>query len=815
MAQLDTQVKTVLLLDGKQPAEVLKELDTRSKQLANDLEKAIAAGDKKEVEKLYKEFTKVNKETEQIKKNTFDLEKVVKNLNGSSLKDLNRAYKELQNTISNTADRESKQYKDNIANLRAVENEIKKVKTEMRGTTGKESEGNFLTNMFGVAGGIGIANIAGRGLDFVRNNFMNFVNSTTASADKFEAVIGGVNEATQEFFSSIMNGDWSNLLDNMTLAYEIGVKYTETLDDITDRSDALKVIHAKNNVEIARLTIVYKNANLSLEERIEALNKLLELEKENAEANNKTAWDTANNEQDRLSGLTKLTGAQLQWYNTVLANNEEVVKKGNEIISAEKTLAKLQETKTLYIGQYASKIQAGSKKEIEDQKQIIELLKKNAQARDFAIIKQQIESKRGGEYFKKYQEALIELENSRAAYDENTTKSQTKRSQFEKELAEEEKKRAEEKLKINEKIRQSEENLSKIYKKIADDQKKNREEMRLADEKYYEGLAKMTNDAIQKQEEKTDQSFKDIDQAMQNKYRILGELLPEYIERNRDLEVEAMKESLEYSFMSEEEKQLVLQKIKEKYDKKQKDLEKQSFEEKIAYYEQYVAQAQKLLDAFSTYQQAKMNQELSAAGDNEAKKEQIRKKYAERQKDIDIAQAIINTLVGITKAIAQGGILGIITGAVVAASGYAQVEAIRAQQFATGNVDVIGADDGRKYNAMYSGTAKGVTTTKGPSLYLAGEAGPEMIVDAQRTRNMQLNYPWLIDAIRNVPQYANGNVSNITTNNYTTSSSDPELKMLLRSLNQKMDEGIPAKVVLSQFERVKSKRDATIAKMKQ
>ncbi len=80
------------------------------------------------------------------------------------------------------------------------------------------------------------------------------------------------------------------------------------------------------------------------------------------------------------------------------------------------------------------------------------------------------------------------------------------------------------------------------------------------------------------------------------------------------------------------------------------------------------------------------NRELAAAGDNEEKKAKIMEKYAKRQKRISVLQAGINVLEGITKAIAQGGILGLVTGAIVAASGYAQVQAIKATPLAKGGI---------------------------------------------------------------------------------------------------------------------------------
>jgi len=57
------------------------------------------------------------------------------------------------------------------------------------------------------------------------------------------------------------------------------------------------------------------------------------------------------------------------------------------------------------------------------------------------------------------------------------------------------------------------------------------------------------------------------------------------------------------------------------------------------------------------------------------------KKFFELQKAVKIAEAIQNTYLGATKAFAQGGIFGFITGALIVAAGMAQVNAIRSQQY--------------------------------------------------------------------------------------------------------------------------------------
>lgn len=62
------------------------------------------------------------------------------------------------------------------------------------------------------------------------------------------------------------------------------------------------------------------------------------------------------------------------------------------------------------------------------------------------------------------------------------------------------------------------------------------------------------------------------------------------------------------------------------------------------------------------------------------------KKWAVAAKTVAVTQATVNTLEGVTKAYAQGGALGFITGAGVLASGLATVAQIKNQKFANGGI---------------------------------------------------------------------------------------------------------------------------------
>jgi hypothetical protein len=96
------------------------------------------------------------------------------------------------------------------------------------------------------------------------------------------------------------------------------------------------------------------------------------------------------------------------------------------------------------------------------------------------------------------------------------------------------------------------------------------------------------------------------------------------------------------------------------------------------------------------------------------------------------------------------------------AIGIAEIAGIAAQsaeemkQFAKGKYTVRGMDDGRLYNAPYIGTVDNTGIVKGPAII--SERGDEMIITGPHVRNMQANFPEIIQAINHtrVPQHAAG-----------------------------------------------------------
>lgn len=125
--------------------------------------------------------------------------------------------------------------------------------------------------------------------------------------------------------------------------------------------------------------------------------------------------------------------------------------------------------------------------------------------------------------------------------------------------------------------------------------------------------------------------------------------------------------------------------IKAKGAKDRTAVEKASQEEIYDTLEQSLQAAGALVNVFSDLFAAAKAKELSAAGDNAVERQKIEEEYAKKERAFAIFNAVINTALGVTKAL--GSMIppfSYITAGITAAAGAAQIAVIRSQKFAEG-----------------------------------------------------------------------------------------------------------------------------------
>lgn len=194
--------------------------------------------------------------------------------------------------------------------------------------------------------------------------------------------------------------------------------------------------------------------------------------------------------------------------------------------------------------------------------------------------------------------------------------------------------------------------------------------------------------------------------------------------------------------LSEQQKADAMLKIDEKYAQNKKDLFNNITQEVNGYIQQTANIAKEAGDLMLDNLKSQTNTELMELEQKYAKGEMSEEEYYEKQKQIQqkaareeykikmfqwtasMLAATANIAEGVSKAIAQGGVAGIVTGALVAAAGAVQLASIIASKPTPPNF----------YKGGVIGGANGATMG-GDNTYIHARAG-EMVLNAHQQRNL-------------------------------------------------------------------------------
>lgn len=133
---INETAKAIVDVDGQQAAQELKKLEERSKELRNELAKLGKDNDLAGFRQKEKELKLVQTQMKNLKKETFDVEKILKRLNGTSFNDLSKAQRVLRKEVkemNRETQEEIRLYNEKVAKLKLVEMELGKMKGEMYG----------------------------------------------------------------------------------------------------------------------------------------------------------------------------------------------------------------------------------------------------------------------------------------------------------------------------------------------------------------------------------------------------------------------------------------------------------------------------------------------------------------------------------------------------------------------------------------------------------------------------------------------------------------------------------------------------------
>lgn len=216
----------------------------------------------------------------------------------------------------------------------------------------------------------------------------------------------------------------------------------------------------------------------------------------------------------------------------------------------------------------------------------------------------------------------------------------------------------------------------------------------------------------EKQAELVDQITKDLVKSLQESDKDADAALSKLLEKNvTDLSDdqnlfgpnEGDKESLLWQESYKGQLGLLAQHLRDKeilqseYNEKVKKLDQEQLSKKLEGLTTWAESSKGVLDVVSLFQEAAMNRELAAAGDNTKKREAIEKKYNEKKKKWAIAQTIIEGILEIAKIWSSIGAINpaqaIVQSIIAVGRTAGEVAAISAQKYDKGGYTAPGPWD--------------------------------------------------------------------------------------------------------------------------
>jgi len=254
-------------------------LKQRNDQLLESMAKLDAQG--KENSKTYARYAdEVDRNNAKLEKNSGEVKRLTDSLdiNNRSMKQLRTEAKQLS-SIMDKLNPNSAEWKKANEQYREVNARMKEIKSATYDTKGGFTSMAASASKYGslIVGAFTAAYAALKSFGAL---FKGLTNSTQTTGDALRATLGGIKSQYDELMRTIATGDWSNFIDRMKEAYEVGKEVTKILDEQFERMNSYEITDAKvkNDIEILYETL--NDTNESLEKQIEAGKKIQELTRE-------------------------------------------------------------------------------------------------------------------------------------------------------------------------------------------------------------------------------------------------------------------------------------------------------------------------------------------------------------------------------------------------------------------------------------------------------------------------------------------------------------------------------------------------------
>lgn len=873
--------ESVVTLNASQAEATMNALKSSADDLRKKMIEATKLGNTEDAAKYQKQLDQVTKSMKSIKQETKDYSDLMKNLNGANLNTLAKAYSNLNKQIKNLVPG-TKEFIEKSQQLKQVKARMDEINASSKGIS--KSLGG-LKNMIPK---IGLAGLFAAAAKAVIKFGKDMVSQTQLLGDKWAQFTGGMKSAYSSFLTDLTSGKgWKELIANMKESYKVGKEVTAILDEIFERQNSLSLKESEYNIEIERNKQLMRDTSKSDEERIAAAEEVIRLERELANEKKNIAAQEVEARKLELQNRTKLTDAELEAYVAGYNNNREIIQQAQEyssqLDSAKKSLEQWQWVYSQAEDDYSSSVALDH---IETLKQkITELTNSTSdQVKQFAEMdaKYQLSN---DELVKSYVDSVIKMNQAEASFYSSTTRAATTVASLKNDLSKEHQSNLENAYKaeiseadnyykelqlkakeayasgeisereyqsrlitIQETALKSKMAIAERYKKETIDYQsqlldltiKQQAELKKTLEEAEEDAMKVFDEMAKEADEELKAVMAEIDAELQREIDHMLELAGKAQEvkdaldpssalgRQMQEEITSLQEMYDQRLLTEEEFQKAKQDLVKRYMKENLQIELDAWQSGMTKASSIIDQASQavtaLQDAELAHLDARMQAELTAAGDNAEAKEEIEAKYEQKKLETQKKYAVADMVINIAKTIAAGALavmqafaqLGPIAGAVSAAligvTTAAEIATIVAQKNAIMNTSASSTGSNSQIGArVATGYSSGGYTTEASNDYkpVGVVHANEWVAPASMVRANPVIFRRLEQArksgksVSGVSGFADGGMTSAPSGQILQGQSlslDPTLlSQLVAVLQYIIDNGIPAYVLLSEI----------------
>lgn len=786
MANNRVYTESVVTLNNQEATARLEEIrkkaaDVRAEMIRLAQEKGINS---KEFKAAQKELIALEKSQRAINEDTKKYERILKDLNGSNLNDLQFAARKLNQEV--------RRLKPGTEEFVAASKKLKEVRTRMKEI---ESQSRQTQSVFGsFFSKIGWKAIWAAAAAAVIKLGKDMIAQTQLIGDKWREETAGWKAAYNTFIADLASGKgWNEMVTDMRNAYKVGKEVSRMLDELFERNNSLSLKEAEYNLEIEKQKQIMNDVTRTNQERLDAAQRITDLERELAEERKSIAEQELEARTKEIQARTHLSDTELDAFIRDYNDNQELINQAKEYteelhkrekavqgwkdamnmgdvdgVAADMLQANLDaaqesldffkasaDASVVYWAATVEKYNLGNdemvKNYVEARKKMVgaetEFYQHTARThRTSANLRRQLASEGQNAANKAYQDAVKksdehhkELQNqAKQAYLDGELTEQ----QYQNRLTEIQEASLKDRIAIAERFNQSTVELQSQLLDLSIQQKQQLQKMM---EDLERDAAKALEDAMAEMDAEIQAEMDRMDQEMQDWLDRWTELCEQSEEVRRELhpvdalradlqeELDALTEVYQNGLLSEEDYQAARADIVKKYNKEILKAQAEPYQKGVQNAQKYIEAVSNFMTAMQSAATAKldaqMQAELTAAGDNAEKREEIEANYEQKKLDIQKRYANINMGIEIAKTIAAGALSvmqgfaelgpigGAIFAAIIAATTALQVATIVAQRNAIMNQSVSssGTTATAPGNRVATGFSGGGFTDKDPS----------------------------------------------------------------------------------------------------